>query len=558
MLVIREFDYIDFLIPDFYTQTSKKLTLQANKKHDLLIKEKNIMKKLALNTSSFEKLRTGNLIYVDKTKWISRLLDNGEAYFLSRPRRFGKSLTISTLNELFSGNKKLFKGLYIENKWEFDSYPVLVFDFNEINNSDPEKLYSTIQFRLKEFYKQHSLTLPKSEDNIILFSDLIDRLSKKYKKRVIVLVDEYDKPIIDHLAKDEIKIAKQNREILESFFGTLKGANVVDNIKFIFVTGVSRFSKVSIFSKWNNLTDITMSGEYSDFLGYSQDEIKEYFDEYLYEFCEEMGISIEECIEKLKYYYNGYRFSKKDIKVFNPISLMNCLKDKEFKNYWFSTATPSFLVELIKEKNYYIPNLENVRAGSGMLENFDIENLQIIPMLLQTGYLTIKDHDGTLVSLSYPNEEVKKSFNEILLQNITNKFDSAAYANELGLAFKNEDFEEAKFFINAIFNEIPYPHFKNADENYFHTIIYMSLSLIGYNTKSELLNSRGRLDLALIFPDKVYIIEFKCNSSADVAINQIKEKGYAKKWENKNIRTILCGISFDSEKREVSDILFEE
>lgn len=516
------------------------------------------MKKLALNTSSFEKLRTGNLIYVDKTKWISRLLDNGEAYFLSRPRRFGKSLTISTLNELFSGNKKLFKGLYIENKWEFDSYPVLVFDFNEIDTSNPENLKDSLKVKLFNFAKFHELKLDKNDLLKDIFLNLLTALYEKYNENLVILVDEYDKPIIDHLAKDEIKIAKQNREILESFFGTLKGANVVDKLKFIFVTGVSRFSKVSIFSKWNNLTDITMSGEYSDFLGYSEDEIKEYFDEYLYEFCEEMGISIEECIDKLKYYYNGYRFSKKDIKVFNPISLMHCLKDKEFKNYWFSTATPSFLVELIKENNYYIPNLENVRAGSGMLENFDIENLQIIPLLFQTGYLTIKDHDGTLVSLSYPNEEVKKSFNEILLQNITNKFNSAAYANELGLAFKNEDFEEAKFFINAIFNEIPYPHFKNADENYFHTIIYMSLSLIGYNTKSELLNSRGRLDLALIFPDKVYVVEFKCNSSAHAAINQIKEKGYDKKWKNQNIRTILCGISFDSEKREVNDILFEE
>jgi hypothetical protein len=237
---------------------------------------------------------------------------------------------------------------------------------------------------------------------------------------------------------------------------------------------------------------------------------------------------------------------------------MNCLKDKEFKNYWFSTATPSFLVELIKENNYFIPDLENAKAGSGMLENFNIENLQIIPLLFQTGYLTIKDYDGSLVYLSYPNEEVKKSFNEILLQNITNEFNSVTYANELGLAFKNEDFEEAKFFINAIFNEIPYPHFKNADENYFHTIIYMALSLIGFNTKSELLNSRGRLDLALIFPDKVYVIEFKCNIPAKEGITQIKEKGYAKKWKNQNIRTILCAVSFDTEKREVKEILVEE
>jgi hypothetical protein len=301
-----------------------------------------------------------------------------------------------------------------------------------------------------------------------------------------------------------------------------------------------------------------MNKEYAGFLGYSEDEIKENFEDYLYAFCKDEGMAIEECLDKLKYYYNGYRFSKKDIKVFNPISLMNCLKDKEFKNYWFSTATPSFLVELIKENNYFIPDLEKVEMGEFSLETFDIENLDIEPMLFQTGYLTIKDFDGTLFSLKYPNEEVKKSFNEILLKNISQKSGTVKFAQKLGLAFKKEEYEDAKFFINAIFNEIPYPHFKNADENYFHTIIYMALSLIGFNTKSELLNSRGRLDLALIFPDKVYVIEFKCNIPAKEGMTQIKEKGYAKKWKNQNIRTILCAVSFDTEKREVKEILFEE
>ena len=517
------------------------------------------MKKLALSTSSFEKLRTGNFIYVDKTKWILKLLDNDEAYFLSRPRRFGKSLTVSTLHELFSGNKELFKGLYIEDKWEFKPYPVLTFDFNEIDTSNSKNLTESLKAKLFNFAKIHELKLDKDDLLKDIFLNLLTALYEKYNEKLVILVDEYDKPIIDHLAKDEIKIAKQNREILESFFGTLKGANVVDNIKFIFVTGVSRFSKVSIFSKWNNLTDITMSEKYSDFLGYSEDEIKEYFDEYLYEFCEEKKMSIEECLDKLKYYYNGYRFCEdREITVFNPISLMNCFQNKKFANYWFSTATPKFLVELIKENNYFIPDIENVKLRPSLLETFDIERLPIVPMLFQTGYLTIKDYYRERLHLSYPNQEVKKSFTENLMLDMSNNFKAINFADELGIAFMDEDFDEVKFNINAIFNEIPYPHFKNADENYFHTIIYLSLSLIGYNTLSELLNSRGRLDLALIFPDKVYVIEFKCNSSADLAINQIKEKGYAKKWKNKNIRTILCGISFDSEKREVNDILFEE
>ena len=514
---------------------------------------------LGLDTSSFSKLREKNLVYVDKTRWIYKLITEGECYFLSRPRRFGKSLTISTLKELFKGNKKLFKGLYIENKWKFEEHPVLIFDFNEINNQTCDQLESSIRILLDDFFRTNHLKSVNSDDIPYLFKRLITGLHEKYNRRIVILIDEYDKPIIDHLGKDRIEIAKQNREILESLFSVLKGANVVDLIQFVFVTGVSRFSKVSIFSKWNNLKDITINGAYADFLGYTEEEIKTCFKEYLDALCNEYGMEIEECFEKLKYHYNGYRFSRKNIKVFNPISIMNCLADKEFKNFWFSTATPSFLVNLIKEKDFFIPNMEKAELNSYQLEAFDIERLKIIPLLFQTGYLTIKDydHEEDIYYLKYPNMEVEKSFAEILLENISEQSGSIIFAKKLGRSFKNEDHENIKFYINAIFNEIEYPHYKNKDENYFHTIIYLSLSLIGYTSKSELLNSRGRLDLALIFPDKVFVIEFKCSTSAKTAINQIKEKKYADKWKNRGIRTILCGINFDAEKKEVKEIVFE-
>ncbi|MCB9481069.1 MAG: AAA family ATPase [Desulfobacteraceae bacterium] len=520
------------------------------------------MKQLfGLDTSSFKTLREENLIYIDKTRWILNLVTTGRAFFLSRPRRFGKSLAVSTLKELFKGNSNLFKGLYIEDKWTFKPYPVLIFDFNKIQNTDLNVFEDNLRFILFKFYKENSINIPDTNDLLLLFAELVTGLYKKYNQRVVILIDEYDKPIIDHLGygQNGIDTAKNNRKLLKNFFGTLKASDVVDALKFVFVTGVSRFSKISIFSEWNNLTDITMHSDYADFLGYTDDEIKTYCEDYLYDFCREKKMGIEECLGKLKYHYNGYRFSEeRDIKVFNPISIMNCLNDKTFKNYWFSTATPSFLVNLIKEKNYFIPGLEHAEIDDSMLESFDIENIDIVPMLFQTGYLTLKNFDGTLFSLSYPNEEVKKSFNKILLKTISEKSSTTAFAQKLGNAFKNENHEDIKFFINAIFNEIPYPHFKNADENYFHTIIYMALSLMGFNTKSELLNSRGRLDLALIFPDKVFVIEFKCDVSAVSAVDQIKEKNYALKWKNNGLRTIICGISFDTKKREVKEILFEE
>ncbi len=513
---------------------------------------------LGLDTSSFKKLRGKDLIYVDKTKWIYKLITGGEAYFLSRPRRFGKSLTISTLKELFTGNKDLFKGLYIENRWKFEKYPVFIFDFNGIVNNSPALFEKEILLKLSNIRDSYEIPEFRYESHASFFSELVKKTFLKYNQPVVFLIDEYDKPIIDHLGKNEIETAKQNREVLESLFGVLKDGNIVDYIKFVFVTGVSRFSKVSIFSKWNNLKDITMVNDYADFLGYSENEIRTDFKEYLHEFCKEKGLAIEECLDKLKLHYDGYRFSRKNVKVFNPISIMNCLKDKEFDNFWFSTATPSFLVNLIKEKDYFIPDLEQIEMGASMLETFDIESIDIEPMLFQTGYLTIKDFDGTLFYLSYPNAEVKKSFNEILLKNVSEKSGTISFAQRLGKSFKNGNYEDVKFYINAIFNDIPYPHFKNADENYFHTIIYMALSLIGYNTQSELLSSRGRLDLALIFPDKVFVIEFKCNMSAEKAINQIKEKKYADKWKNQKTRTICVGINFDTKKREVKEILFEE
>ena len=520
------------------------------------------MKRLGLDTSSFRKLREKDLVYVDKTKWIYKLITEGECYFLSRPRRFGKSLTISTLKELFYGNKELFKGLYIYDKWDFIKYPVLIFDFNEIENQTPPILRENLKAILKDYFIANQLTHPESESLALWFKHLILGLYKKFNQKVVILIDEYDKPIIEYLGKGEegLRIAIQNRDILQDFFGVLKGANVVDIIQFVFVTGVSRFSKVSIFSKWNNLQDITMRGEFADFLGYTEEEVKNYFKDYVEELAKEYDLTEGEIIEKLKFYYDGYRFSESnDVRVFNPVSIMYCLQEKRFKNYWFATGTPSFLINLIKEKNYYIPELENVEIGGPLLETFDIENLEIEPLLFQSGYLTIKDYDveNDIFELTYPNIEVEKSFCEVLLKAVSEKSGTIILATKLGKAFKNEDFEDIKYYINAIFSEIPYPHYEKADENYFHTIIYLSLSLIGYRARSELLSSRGRLDLALIFPDKVYVIEFKCNSPAKNAIEQIKEKKYADTWKNKGIRTILCGINFDTEKKEIKEIVFE-
>jgi hypothetical protein len=528
-----------------------------------MIKKKS--NKLPLDTSSFRRLREEGYIYIDKTRWLYRMIEEGTAYFFARPRRFGKSLTVSTLHELFKGNRELFNGLWIYDKWEFEKYPVVVFDFNRVDGSSPQSLRNDLKQIVLDYYKFCDFDDVKLEGSLPLaFAKLLIKLSEKYNQKTIILIDEYDKPIIDHLGlgKERLKTAEENRDILRNFFGVLKDQEVVNVVKFTFVTGVSRFAKVSIFSEWNNLIDITMNREYADFLGYTEEEIERYFDDYLEIFCREKGFDRKQCMEMIRYWYDGYRFSlESDKKVYSPISLMYCLKEGEFKNYWFKTATPTLLVNLLRQKNYYIPKLEDIKITENLLDAFDIKNIRIEPLLFQSGYLTIKAMEDDIIFLAYPNQEVKKSFSEILMQYLFETTPDTFYlAGKLGKALEQEDFEGIRTHIDSIFASIPYPLYGEKDkpnEAYFHTIIYLSLSLIGYDATSELLTARGRLDMAIKFKDRVYIIEFKCNQSADKGIEQIKEKGYIDNWRGRGKKIILCGINFDTEKRGIRGISFE-
>lgn len=523
------------------------------------------LRKLPLDTSSFKRLREEGYVYLDKTRWIYRMIDEGSAYFFARPRRFGKSLTVSTLHELFKGNREIFKGLWIYDRWKFEKYPVVVFDFNRIDSSSPQSLRNDLKQIVLNCYKSCEFDVNMEGSPTLAFAGLLIKLSEKFNRKTAILIDEYDKPIIDHLGlgKERLNIAEENRDILRNFFGVLKDEEVVNAVKFTFVTGVSRFTKVSIFSGWNNLIDITMNREYAGFLGYTEEEVEKYFDDYLEMFCREKGFDRDRCMEMIRYWYDGYRFSlESDTKVYSPISLMYCLKEREIKNYWFQTATPTLLVNLLREKDYYIPNIEDIKITENLLDAFDITNIRVEPLLFQSGYLTIKARDEDIIFLSYPNQEVKKSFSEILMQYLFETTPDTFYlARKLGKALDREDFEGVRSFIDSIFASIPYPLYGEKDkpnEAYFHTIIYLSLSLMGYNAKSELLTARGRLDMAVEFKDKVYIIEFKCNQSADKGIQQISEMGYVDNWRESGRRIILCGINFDAEKRGIGEICFKE
>ncbi len=512
---------------------------------------------LPIGIQDFETIRSGGFVYVDKTRYLYDLAKPGQGfYFLSRPRRFGKSLTISTLRSLFQGKKDLFEGLWIsrQGNWEWDRYPVVIIDFNELAQDTPENLKRSLEHHLLRIAGQNRIAL---KDMLLpaKFASLLISLSQKAGKPVAVLVDEYDKPIISHLGKgpEALEIARQNREVMKSFFGILKGAHVSPCLRFVFFTGISRFSRVSIFSDLNNLEDISMTEDHADMLGYTQEELVRYFRPHILAMGEKLGIPETEMITRLADYYNGYRFSPKDVRVYNPFSVMSALKQKSFHNFWFETGTPTFLVNLLRERNYPLPLLENLESDEAVFGTYEPENLKPEAILFQTGYITIKDVEDHIYHFDYPNREVKTSF---LKQLVTSFIDTnGSYAQFLRLSkyLREESLEEFFETIRAIFAAIPFNLETRRDEAYFHTIFYLLVIGSGVNADSEVLTCEGRIDLVMEFHDRIYIIEFKCNQSAAAALRQIHRKNYADKYRQRGKKIILMGINFDSEKRNVAE-----
>ncbi len=516
------------------------------------------MKKLPIGIQSFEKMRKAGYVYLDKTREMHNLVTGGEYYFLSRPRRFGKSLLVSALRCLFEGKKDLFNGLWIEDRWEWEKHPIIVIDFNGIMIDTPENFHTSLENTLSDIGAEYGIKLRKQ----LLkekFKELILRLREKVGNDVVILVDEYDKAIISHigLGDERLEIAKRNRDILKEFYGVIKEADVANVTRFVLLTGVSKFSRVSIFSELNNLADITMDARYCTMLGITDEELGNYFAEHMENMSAKHEIRREEVTEKLKDYYNGYRFSKKDIKVYNPFSILRCFDEGDFKNYWFETSTPTFLVNLIKEKDYYVPDIDKLELIEEGFSTYDIENLKIESLLFQTGYVTIRDVNEPFYTLGYPNHEVRQSFTGML-------FESASALGGKGrttgikavIALRDGEIEKFIEGMRSIYSEIAYslhPRSGQVKENYYHTIFYLVLSMSAVDVNSEVLTSKGRIDLVVEFRDRVYIMEFKCNQSSKAAIGQIKEKGYPEKFLHTGKDIYLVGINFSTGKKNIDD-----
>jgi hypothetical protein len=515
-------------------------------------------RKLPIDLQVFETIREEGFLYVDKTRYISRMLEKGRYFFLSRPRRFGKSITVSTLRCLFENRRSLFDGLRIaENgRWKWGEYPIILFDFNTLSHDTPDHFRLDLERSLIRTGAEYGIDL---EEPLLKgkFNELILALKKRTGMPVAVLIDEYDKPVIDHLGRGEarMEVARTNRDILKNFLGVLKGADASRHIRFVFITGVSKFSRVSIFSELNNLVDITMDKDYAGMAGYTEEELERYFKPHLAELAKALNLSTPDAMKALGRHYDGYRFSKSPETVYNPFSVLRAFSHSEFGNYWFETGTPTFLVNLLREKHYDLTAIEHLTVGETVFSTYDLETLSPEALLFQTGYVTIRDVQGDIFTLGYPNREVKCAFLKQLMYSFTRHLDGSRQSAFLLLSRFLEKEDIASFFdtVKSIFATISYTLTTERNEAYFHTLFYLMVSASGVNVRSEILTNRGRIDLVAEFEDKVYIMEFKCDQSAKAGLEQIRRKGYAERFRRLGKRRILLGINFSSEERNVTE-----
>jgi hypothetical protein len=515
------------------------------------------LKYLPIGRSSLTGIIENNYLYVDKTKFVQQLIaKGGKYYFLSRPRRFGKSLFIDTLKQAFLGNKKLFTGLYLENNWDWSkSYPVIHIDFSISTAYNSETaLLDNIQAQISYYAKLYDVIIPEVSHNV-QFDILIKQINQKVNNTVVILIDEYDKPILDVL--HDISLAQINREILKGLYGVIKANDAILN--FVFLAGVSKFSKVNLFSGLNNLNDISLDTNYADICGYTQIELWDNFAVYL------SGVDPD----KLKSWYNGYNFAGiTQQNVYNPFDILLFIdKGHKYYPYWFETGTPTFLVKLLQQRKFYFPELESIHVRSDDMQNFDIDNLRLPTLLQQTGYLTIKsqkERGGVLIyELTYPNFEVKTSFtNQLANISITDNAKEAIY-NALDMALKYNNFTQFGKAITSIFASIPHQWYRNNNiqdyEGFYCSIVYCYLVALGYQTVAEDVTNHGQIDLTIILDDKIIIIEFKLKTNGDAksALQQIKSRKYFEKYQTQNKTIHLLGISFDTDLRNVDDFCWE-
>ncbi|GAB6057605.1 ATP-binding protein [Desulfonatronum parangueonense] len=512
------------------------------------------MKKLPLGIANLNEIITQGYAYVDKTRFVHELADTGKYYFLSRPRRFGKSLFVDTLKEAFEGNRELFRGLWLEDHWDWETrHPVIRISFGEGVIGDRAGLEEKIWEQLT--LHEERLGVGCAFRTISgRFGQLIEQTARKYGHGVVVLVDEYDKPILDRIAEPAVTV--DIREGLKDFYSVLKNSDA--HLKFVFLTGVSKFSKVSLFSGLNNLTDITLSPRYAAICGWTEAELTATFAEHLR----------DKGRDEIRRWYNGYSWLGE--KVYNPFSLLSYLREGLLRNYWFETATPEFLIRLLTSRRYDIPSIERIEIGPELLGSFDVESIFPETLLFQAGYLTITGQEEVLPGeilyrLNYPNHEVKKSFTEYLLNFFTQQpVEMKKTMRTVVNALRHGQVDDLLAVFHAVFASIPHDWYRKnnlaAYEDYYCSVFYCYFAGLGLDTRPEEPTNHGRIDMTVLFENRAYVFEFKVtdlDQTPGSALEQIKHKGYADKYRAGDEAVYLIGVEFDREERNIVSFEWE-
>ena len=507
--------------------------------------------KYPIGIQDFEKLRTNGYSYVDKSRFVYKLATEGEYYFLSRPRRFGKSLFLSTLEAYFQGKKELFEGLAIydlETDWK--KYPIFHIDLNTANFREKDSLYTVLNdylttWECKYGTRESEATLARR------FKGVIARAAEKEGCGVVILIDEYDKPILQTLRDPELQA--EHRAQLKAFYSVLKTQDRY--IKFAFLTGVTKFGKVSVFSDLNNLTDISMDHRYISICGMTEKELLTNFKEGINELAEANGDTEEATIAKLKARYDGYHFEENTIGIYNPFSVLNTLSRLRYKDYWFETGTPTFLVDLLKMHNYRLPDMTKERVSDDVINSVDSLSTNPIPVIYQSGYLTIKGYDERFKKylLGFPNREVEEGFLNFLLPLYTSAGNNSPFlVDEFVQDVESGNPERFMQRMKAFFADTSYQVVGNA-ELYFQNAMYLVFKIMGFYTQVERPTSDGRIDAIIQTPNYIYVIECKLDRTADEAIKQIENNGYAEPFLMDKRKLYKIGVSFSSETRGVAE-----
>ena len=507
--------------------------------------------KYPIGIQDFEKLRTNGYSYVDKSRFVYKLATEGEYYFLSRPRRFGKSLFLSTLEAYFQGKKELFEGLAIydlETDWK--KYPIFHIDLNTANFREKDSLYTVLNDYLTTWECKYGTR--ESEATLALrFKGVIARAAEKEGCGVVILIDEYDKPILQTLRDPELQA--EHRAQLKAFYSVLKTQDRY--IKFAFLTGVTKFGKVSVFSDLNNLTDISMDHRYISICGMTEKELLTNFKEGISELAEANGDTEEATIAKLKARYDGYHFEENTVGIYNPFSVLNTLSRLRYKDYWFETGTPTFLVDLMKMHNYRLPDMTKERVSDDVINSVDSLSTNPIPVIYQSGYLTIKGYDERFKKylLGFPNREVEEGFLNFLLPLYTSAGNNSPFlVDEFVQDVESGNPERFMQRMKAFFADTSYQVVGNA-ELYFQNAMYLVFKIMGFYTQVERPTSDGRIDAIIQTPNYIYVIECKLDRTADEAIKQIENNGYAEPFLMDKRKLYKIGVSFSSETRGVAE-----